>query len=505
MQKHTMMKNIFVVVIFLIAAAVCVFLSEGVAINYNLSDYLDEDTQTKISLEIIENEFGTTCDVQVMIDGITAEDANSVRDSLSELPNVLNVSFDAESENNFRDNKALFVVLVEGDEYSDAAIETANEIRTLLSETYADKISLGGAVIEKSDMRSTIQSEMLLIIVISVALAAVIMLLTSHSWLEPVVLLATSGIAILLNMGTNLIFGEISYITNAVAAILQLALSIDYSIVLLHSYRSIKETEENAAKAMSRAVKSVFKPVSASALTTLAGLLALLFMSFGIGFDIGSVLMKGIILSALVSMTLLPSVLLLLDGAMTKTAKKALVLRGRRFCDLAFTASAVIVPLAVVLIVGGAFLQAKNTYAFTDTDMGNSAIKDTFGQNNSIVLVYDKDGDTDAKEAALIELIKAYQTESGKNVLKSYNAYSNTVREIYDLETAAKKLDMSVEDVELLFVMYHLYADVNTVKLSPVAFVTYAHQLSEQDESISDIMDADTKKLIELLLTSTLR
>ena len=142
----------------------------------------------------------------------------------------------------------------------------------------------------------------------------------------------------LLNMGSNAIFGEISYITNAIASILQLALSIDYSIVLLHAYRHHKENAESRESAMVMAIKEVVRPVSASALTTVAGLLALLFMSFTIGFDIGSVLMKSIVISAVTSLTLLPALLLIFDGAMEKTAKKPLIIRGEKLTNISLKA-----------------------------------------------------------------------------------------------------------------------------------------------------------------------
>ncbi len=494
-------KHILIIAVFIIAAAVCAYLSGGVGINYNLSDYLADDTETKISLEIIDREFGNACDIQVMIDGITAEEAEDVKETLSNMDGVLNVSFDANSENSYRDNRALFVVLVEGDEYSDSANETAAAIQDILYETQGTSLSFGGAVIEKSVMRDNIQGEMVYIIGISVVLAALIMLITSKSWLEPVLLLATSGIAILLNMGTNRIFGEISYITNAVAAILQLALSVDYSIVLLHSYRAEKENEPNRALAMHTAVKSVIRPVAASAMTTLAGLLALLFMSFGIGFDIGSVLMKGIVLSALVSMTLLPAVLLLTDGLMEKTQKKELVLRGGIFCRLAHAACGVIVPAAVLLIAAGGFLQTQNAYAFTDTDMGNTEIKDTFGRSNSIIVVYERGENDDAAESALTDWLNAYPSDDGSALVKSVNAYSNTVRERYDLEKAAEKLDMPIEDVELLFAMYGIYRDTEAVKLDARTFVAFADQLAENDPAVADIMDDNTRRLIDLIMT----
>ena len=303
--KFMKSKKYVIVALFVLAALLSVWLSGKVAINYNISDYLDESTETKISLNIIEDEFGKTGDVQVMIENIDTESAKDVVDTIKKIPNVLTVNFDEYDTNYYKDGDALFVVLVDGDEYSDTANAVVEDIRTALDDSFEGKINYGGSVVEKRTMREAIQNEIVFILAIAVCLVIAIMLIMAKSWIEPIILLIASGVAILINMGTNAIFGEISYITNAVAAILQLALSIDYSIVLLHGYRKAKENDVSSEKAMTSAIKDVIKPVSASALTTIAGLLALLFMTMRIGFDIGIVLMKGIIISALTSMTLL--------------------------------------------------------------------------------------------------------------------------------------------------------------------------------------------------------
>lgn len=493
-------KKYLVLSLFVIAAILSAILTTKVIINYNISDYLDDSTETKISLKIIEKEFGETCDVQVMIEDIDIDTAKDVKSKLKNVSNVLNVNFDEYDENYYKNNTALFIVLIDGDEYSSVANKVVDDIKAELDETFDGKINYGGTVIEKSKMRDAITSEMVYIIAISVALVAAIMLLTSKSWLEPVVLLLTSGIAIIINLGTNVIFGEISYITNSVVAILQLALSIDYSIVLLHSYRKAKETEPDINIAMKNAIKSVVKPVSASALTTIAGLLALLFMTFKIGFDMGVVLIKGIVISGITSLTLLPSVLLIFDKALTKTKKKDIVLHGRGFCNLSFKASKFIVPLAIVIIVVCGLLHTGNSYSFTDTALSNKNIKDTFGENNSIVVVYKKGTNDEANEAELIKKIEAYKKANGESVLKNYTAYTNTVKELYDIEKAAKKLDISTSDMELLFTMYNLYNNNNMVKLNPTKFVEYANDLITNDSDAVDFVDDEVNKTIKTLL-----
>ena len=252
--KFMKSKKYVIVALFVLAALLSVWLSGKVAINYNISDYLDESTETKISLNIIEDEFGKTGDVQVMIENIDTESAKDVVDTIKKIPNVLTVNFDEYDTNYYKDGDALFVVLVDGDEYSDTANAVVEDIRTALDDSFEGKINYGGSVVEKRTMREAIQNEIVLILAIAVCLVIAIMLIMAKSWIEPIILLIASGVAVLINMGTNAIFGEISYITNAVAAILQLALSIDYSIVLLHGYRKAKENDVSSEKAMTSAI-----------------------------------------------------------------------------------------------------------------------------------------------------------------------------------------------------------------------------------------------------------
>ena len=493
-------KKYVVIALFLLAALLSVWLTGKVIINYNISDYLDDSTETKISLNIIEDEFGMTGNVQVMIRDIDAETAKDVVSTIKGIENVLTVNFDKNDENYYKDGNALFIVLVDGDEYSDKANAVVADIKTALEDRFESKINYGGSVVEKRTMRETIQNEIVFILAISVCLTIAIMLVMSKSWIEPLVLLMASGIAILINMGTNVIFGEISYITNAVAAILQLALSIDYSIVLLHGYRSAKTDRISSEKAMRRAIKSVIKPVLASALTTIAGLLALLFMTMKIGFDIGIVLMKSIVISALTSLVLLPALLLIFEKMMNKTAKRELVLKGKKLSSFAADKARRIVPIALALIILCGALQLANSYSFTDSKGSDTTIRDAFGSNNSVVVVYPRsDGDL-IKEGVLADRLASFTTEDGKNVLKNYTAYSNTVKQLYDIDLAAIKLDISKSDVEMLFTMYHLYQDRSAVKLTSLEFVEYAEYLTENDADVKSFSQEGMQKTLRTLL-----
>lgn len=496
--KKTKLVCFGIIGIFAALAVISVLLSGNVLINYDNSDYLDKNSNTRIAMNIIEDKFGMTGNIQAMVKGIDSQEADEVADELEQMDNVLSVSFDAKDSAYYKDGSALFVILVDGDDYSDNAKLVAADAQKLLEARY-DETYFGGTAIEKQQLQASITSEMTRILIVALALVVVILLITSKSWLEPFILLAASGVAVVINRGTNVMFGEISYITNSVAAILQLALSIDYSIILIHTYRAQKQKTPGTAQAMKDAIRSCLKPVSASGLTTIAGLLALLFMSFRIGFDIGIVLMKGIVISAVVAMTLFPALILVFDGLLEKTAKREFVPHGTAFAKLAAKAGRFIVPCALVLIAVCGYLQSGIGYNFTDTKAGNEAIREAFGQNNTVVIVYPCLEDSDDKESAFAQKLEAYKTAAGNPVLTDYYAYSNTVRESYDIDKAIDEMELSEHDAKLLYTMYHLYKDPEVVKLTNREFIDLANDIAVNDEDAVDMVGDDTLKSLQTL------
>lgn len=496
-------RKFIVPAIFVIIAIVSVLLTPLVKVNYNISDYLDDSSETKVSLNIMESEFGLNGSVQVMIRDIDVATANEVKETLEGMENVLIVNFDSQNENYYKNNIALFTVMTNGDEYSNTSRAVAAEIQETLNSRFGDKVEYDGSVVEKLLLQKAIKSEVVMILAISLCLVALLMLITAESWLEPFILLLSSGFAVLINMGSNVIFGEISYITNAVASILQLALSIDYSIVLLHKYRAIKaeNSEISSENAMKSAVKGVLSPVSASALTTMAGLLALLFMSFRIGFDIGSVLMKSILISAITSLTLLPSLLLIFENLMQKTKKPALHVSGKIFTNFTFKFKHIIIRVAAVFILIGAVLQCFNSYSFTDGSNKNKNLQEAFGNNNSVVVLYPNRADSKDREKELKDILEAYKNGDGEGVIKGFTAYSNTIGVEYGTDEAEEMFGLSPEKAKLLFQMYHLYADSEQLKLNLEEVLEYASDLIKSgDPDIDGYVSDDMGDAIDFLL-----
>lgn len=479
--------------LFIVLAVVSAILSGKVGINYDITEYLAEDTETKISLEIIENEFGMTGNVQVMIENIDTEAALGFADKLGEVPNVLTVTFDPSSELNYKDGKALFNVLLNGSDSSEEAKQALADIEQLCEEF--EKVSLGGSTVQSEALRKTITTEMVYILGISLALVAIILLITSSSWIEPLILLFASGFAVIINLGTNIIFGEISYITSSVAAILQLALSIDYSIVLLHTYRAEKETTLDSAEAMLKSVKSVVRPVLASAMTTVAGLVALLFMTFRIGFDIGIVLIKGIVFSAVTALTLLPALILIIEKPLKKLTKKEFVPKGKLFCAVASKAGRVIVPLALAVVVLCGVLQSFSIYSFTANAVTDTSIQDTFGKHSTVIVVYRKSHDSVENERDFSSKLATYENSPVLGV----TAYSNTVMEEYSVDKAVSALGVKREDAELLYTMYYLEADRSQVKLTSGELARYAASLAENDKDVAELVDEEMRTALGMI------
>lgn len=458
-----------VIAVFLVFAAVGFLASKSVSVNYDLADYLSDDTETYKALEVFKTEFGMAGTMQVMVGDCDAAD---IKKELASIAGVLYVSeTDKPSE-----GKHLFTLLVDGDDNSEIAKAVVREVKAIFSEKQL-AAEYGGSVIKTAAIQKNTQNEMSLIVVVVILLTILLLLLSASSWLEPLLLLSVSGVAILINMGLNLFLGEISFITNAIAAILQLALSIDYSIMLLHTYRDIRISESEPTTAIKKTVKAVFSPVLASALTTVAGLAALLFMSFTIGIDLGLVLIKGIVLSALASLTLLPAAVLLLDKPLLKTKKPTLIPKGEIFCRITAKASHVILPVAAAVIVAAAVLQSFNTYTFTDPTGENRAIADEFGHESTVVLLYKSSEDRESdlrKEEELEKLLRGYLKTGAKPVLLSSVSLSSTAEAEYTPKKLSDAFGISEEDARLLFTMYRLYGDKSLFTLSPTELLSAA-------------------------------
>ncbi|MCL1805904.1 MAG: MMPL family transporter [Clostridiales bacterium] len=392
-----------ILVLFIALTLVCAALYLFVGINYNMVDYLPPSAQSTRAVNLMKAEFSQSIpNLNVMVRDVSVVEALAYKALLAEVPGVSDVMWlddvadlktplrmqnAALVEEYYKDGAALFMATI-GDGMSRTACA---EIRALIGE----KGALSGEAADMEFMQNAAVSEVLKAMAILVPLAVVILMIFTGSWLEPLLYLCAIGVAVVVNMGTNIIFGRVSFLTNSVSPILQLAVTMDYAIFLLHAYAENRKVYDNKDEAMKRAIISSVTAISASALTTLFGFLALVFMQFKIGADLGLVLFKGIICGFISVIFFMPSLTLRATGALDRTRRRSIL---PDFSNIHRVLSKASVPaiLIVVLVIVPSFLgQRRTEFVYgagsasggTYLERDKKAVEDVFGKTNIIVLL----------------------------------------------------------------------------------------------------------------------
>lgn len=418
-------KVIFLLVVIL--AAVCAPLISRTRVNYDLTRYLSNDTMTRKALRVMQEEFGSTEQLRVMFHDLDAETLGEYIEQMRALPQVQLAVHEPQEDVKEQDGKTYQLVTLTLNECDAAAL--VEKLRAMFPE--AGEYDVGGSAAAQLDVQKSLGREIPLALLLAVAVVIAVLLLTSRAWLEPAVIMAVLALSIVINMGTNFIFPDVSFITFAVCAILQLALSIDYAIMLLHAWNDRVTAGQDAESAMVDALVASFMPIASSAMTTAAGLLSLLFMSFTIGFDIGLVLSKGILISMLGVFLLMPALTLFCRNGLKRTAHKPLRLGGARLARGIYRFRR---PIALTLAAAAGtafFLQSANTYTFTEQRRNQTTETDRvvalFGSVDPLVLMV-PGGDSDEdyeKQRALTDELDAL-TVDGEKALDDISAMVTT-------------------------------------------------------------------------------
>lgn len=430
-----------ILLVMLALAVVCAGCIGKTHINYDLTRYLNSETMTRRALDVMQAEFGSSEQLRIMFRDVSADTLSSCVARLNALPEIQLASHDPETGEKTVDGVACSLVTLTLNADCDAAA-LVTHLREMFPE--CGEYAVGGAAATQLDVQRSVGEEMPQALLIAVAVVLAVLLLTSHAWLEPVLILVTLGVSILINMGTNFVFPDVSFVTFAVCAILQLALSIDYAIMLLHSFNGLCDEGLLPKDAMIEALRRSFMPVSSSAFTTIAGLLALLFMSFTIGFDIGLVLSKGILISMVTVFLLMPALTLLLYRPLRKTRHRPLQLGGAQLGKAVYDIRRWLAGALALAVAAGAYLQTKNTYIFSDAGRSDAqtesaAINAVFGASDPLVLLVpggDDDGDC-ARQRALADALQQIQV-ADQPAVKEISAMVTTGAAALDYYTAAE-------------------------------------------------------------------
>ena len=398
-------RNLFFL-LYILALIFSVIASGWVKVENDITTYLPADTETRQGLTVMNDNFTTFGTARVMVPNVTPEAADALQQTIEAVDGVYSVEFD-ETESHYKDASALYSVTFDGTATDAVSIQAVQGIREALTglDYYIDT-EVG------QDMSADLADEMGTILVIAAVIIVVVLTLTSRSYAEVPVLLLTFGAAAVLNMGTNFLCGTISFISNSVTVILQLALAIDYAIILCHRFSDEHETKDTREACIAALAKAI-PEISSSSLTTISGLGALAFMHFGIGRDMATVLIKAILFSLLSVFTLMPGLLMLFSKKIDATRHRKLIPQINFLGKFDVATRWVIPPIFAVVVVAAAVLANNCPYCYSFTDLvtakqsesqiAHQKIKSTFGNENMVALIVPK-GNYDAERAVLQEL-----------------------------------------------------------------------------------------------------
>ena len=449
-------RNLFFL-LYIFALIFCAVATGWVKVENDITTYLPDTTETRQGLTVMNDNFITYGSARVMVSNISYDTALDLQEVIEDIDGVDTVEFDA-TKDHYADASALYSVSFDAEEDDERAKTAMQDIRDALADydTYVDT-QVG------VDTSADLQAEMSVIIVIAAIIIVVVLTLTSRSYAEVPVLILTFGTAALLNMGTNFLCGTISFISNSVTVILQLALAIDYAIILCHRFSDEHETldtREACIAALSKAIPEI----SSSSLTTISGLAALGFMHFGIGRDLAVVLIKAILFSMLAVFTLMPGLLVLFSRLIDKTRHKNLIPKITAVGKFDVKTRYIVPPIFAVIVIAAAVFANKCPYCYTFTDLVTAKqsesqiayqkIKSEFGTSNMVaVIVPSGNYENEGKILAELENCPEVKSTMGLANIEAMDGYMLT-----DAVTPRQLAEMAGLDYEVAKTLYGAYA-----------------------------------------------
>lgn len=465
-----------------------------VLVNNELTDYLPETTETRQGLDIMNEEFTTFGSAKIMVTNIAYDKALEIAGKMEQVPGVSEVKFyDAEDEDYedkeirdyYVDFAALYTISFEDEETTEEVQAAIATLREMVS-GYDYCVY---TTIDKDDAAS-LREDMKVIIVLIVLIIVSVLIFTSQTYMEIVVFMLTFGMALVLNMGTNFWFGEISYVSNSVSAVLQIALAIDYAIILFHRFME-ERADEEPRKALIIALSKAIPEISSSSLTTMAGMVALMTMQFGIGPDLGKVLLKSIIFSMISVFAFMPALIMIFEKGIQNTMHKSFVPKiswwGRSVLKLRH----VFVPVFLLLVVIGIYFSNRCPYIYDQNSIESEKksefmaarddMEEYFKLTNTMAVVIPK-GDY-GKEAKLLNEIAACRDVENTLGLANVEVGDDGEYVLTDSLTPRAFAEVADMDVDTIKMLYSFYAWKNE------KYGAFMEGIDGYEVSIIDIID----------------
>lgn len=392
-------KNRAIEKLFLLAVVISALMAPFVEINYDLTEYLPDTVQSRQGLNLMEETFGYPGTARVMVKDVTLFEAKAYKDRLEAVDGVDQILwldtgtnvFSGEGfidytsiDEYYKDGCAVFDVTFDEGDTSKRTSKAIDEMR----EITGDKGYYVGMAVQDKSVAENVAEEMRLILSIGVFMIFVILCITTNSWLEPVLYLTIMGVAVVINKGTNIFLGQISFLTDSVSAVLQLAVSMDYSIFLIHAFTRQKKAGLDQTEALRNAIEEALNSIFASSLTTIVGFLVLAFMKFSIGFDMGIVLAKGIVISLITVVLFMPAMILRMAGWMEKTAHRPFLPDFHRLSRGIFRVRYAVLILVAVIAIPAYTAQGMNSFLYGNDAVGSGEGTDVYADEQEINAVF---------------------------------------------------------------------------------------------------------------------
>lgn len=509
-----------IMMIFVIIFVICAICSRMVSVDYDMNDYLPEDSASTVALDLMDEEFGSGIpNARVMVEDVTIPEALAYKQELEAIDGVTEVTwlddvvsveeplevYDTQTvEDYYKDNAALYSVTIE----EEKRISAVNAIRDLIGD---DNAMTGSAVSTATATQSTIR-EIAKIAAIAVVFVIFILMITTTSWFEPVIVMAGLGVAIVINAGSNLIFGEISFVTNAAGNILQLAVSLDYSVFLIHRFNECRKEKEDVKEAMVDALTMSTSSILSSGFTTVIGFLALCLMQFQIGPDLGRALAKGIAISLITVFVFMPGLILSTYRLIDKTEHKPLYPSFEKFGKVVHK---MMIPMAIlffVLIVPSYLASNANSFYYgaskifgPNTQLGadTQKIEETFGKSDTYVLLVPKEDKATQKELS----DALHDIDEVSSIISYVDTVGMEIPESYlDEETYAKlcsdEYTRMVISVDAEYEGEETFALVEQIRDTAETYYPGEWYLAGEGVSTYDLMDTITADMVKVNLVA---
>lgn len=509
-----------VLTVFMIAFVICGICKPKIHVDYDMNDYLPEDSASTVALDLMEEQFdGGVPNARVMVKDVTVPEALDYKAKIENVDGVTDVTWldDAASvdvpletldtdtvETYYKDGNALFSVTIAEEKRSEAV----NDIRKIIGD---DNAMTGSAVSTATATASTVK-EISKISVIAVLFVILVLLLTTDSWFEPVIVMVGLGVAILINAGSNLMFGTISFVTNAAGTILQLAVSLDYSVFLIHRFTECRKETEDPKEAMVHALTMSTSSILSSGLTTVIGFLALCLMRFQIGPDLGRALAKGIAISLITVFTFMPCLILSTYKCLDKLQHKPLVPSFRRFGKMVQKIMMPVLVIFVLAIVPSYLASNANSFYYGASKLFNektkagadtAEIESIFGKSDTYVLMVPKDDKATQKdlsdalhEIPQVKSILSYVDSVGMEIPESY-----LDKDIYD-KLCSDTYTRMVLTIDAEYEGQDTFNLVEKVRDTAEQYYPGQWYLAGEGVSTYDLMDTITGDMVKVNLVA---